>query len=76
MQRLEVSGALRHTHKHTHTHTHIYIYIYIYIYFVRLQRVKEVDEYMFGGDVKDKAIRRNALRTPGVEAPDFKTVGT
>jgi hypothetical protein len=27
MQRLEVSGAVRHTH--THTHTYIYIYIYI-----------------------------------------------
>jgi hypothetical protein len=31
MQRLEVSGAVRHTHTHTHTHTYIYIYIYIYI---------------------------------------------
>jgi hypothetical protein len=40
MQRLEVSGAVRHTH--THTHTHIYIYIYIYV--VRRQRVNDGDK--------------------------------
>jgi hypothetical protein len=34
MQRLEVSGAVR------HTHTHTYIYIYIYIYVIRRVKVK------------------------------------
>ena len=39
MQRLEVSGAVRHIYiyiyiyiyTHIHTHTHIYIHIYIYV---------------------------------------------
>jgi hypothetical protein len=35
MQRLDVSGVVR----HTHTHTYIYIYIYIYIYVVKQQSV-------------------------------------
>jgi hypothetical protein len=59
MQRLEVSGAVRHTHTHTHT----------YIYVVRQQRVKDNRHMKV---VRLSALRTGRLYFPGyIPGPHF-----